>query len=211
MDRGAELFQSGREDAAAQDNKTHTEIIHKEDHTAPGSKVMEVKEAQPYPEPEKQELAAMLIEKVLLHSDFVEAEPTTFREAWDHPDPQSREKWREAIRKEFRDMINRGIWRKIKRKGMPSDRRCVKSKWVFKIKRNGVYRARLVACGYSQIPGVDFSKVPYSPVINNVTYWIMILLSLIYGYSNVIIDVETAFLHGELGKVKKSTWNALQD
>ena len=24
-------------------------------------------------------------------------EPNSFREAWDHPDPQQREKWREAI------------------------------------------------------------------------------------------------------------------
>ena len=32
-------------------------------------------------------------------------EPKSFREAWDHPDPTKREKWRTAIRKEFRDMI----------------------------------------------------------------------------------------------------------
>ena len=30
---------------------------------------------------------------------------------------------------------------------------------LFKIKRNGVYHARLVACGYRQIPGVNFSKL----------------------------------------------------
>jgi hypothetical protein len=53
---------------------------------------------------------------------------------------------------------------------MDKGRRCVKCKWVLKIKRNGVYRARLVACGYSQVPGIDFNEVPYSPVINNVTY-----------------------------------------
>ena len=73
----------------------------------------------------------------------------------------------------------------------------MKSRWVLAIKRNGIYRARLVACGYSQIPGVDFNKIPYSPVINDVTYRLMLIVSLMKRYSNVLIDVVTAFLHGE--------------
>ena len=49
-------------------------------------------------------------------------------------------------------MNNRGVWRKIKRSDVPKGRRLVKYKWVFDIKRNGRFRARLVVCGYSQIP-----------------------------------------------------------
>ncbi|CAJ1937323.1 unnamed protein product [Cylindrotheca closterium] len=37
-------------------------------------------------------------------------EPKNFQEAWNHPDKYQRDKWREAIRKEFRDMIRRGFW-----------------------------------------------------------------------------------------------------
>ena len=40
-------------------------------------------------------------------------EPESFREAWDHPDPNQREKWRQAIKKELGDMNKRGVWRKI--------------------------------------------------------------------------------------------------
>ena len=32
--------------------------------------------------------------------------PKTFRKAWDHKDPTQKEKWRKAIRKEFKDMIS---------------------------------------------------------------------------------------------------------
>jgi len=95
-------------------------------------------------------------------------------------------------------MENRKVWTVVKKEDMPSDRRCVKCKWVFKVKRNGVYRARLVACGYSQIPGVDFSEVPYSPVINDVTYRILLVLSLVKKYTNVLIDIVTAFLYGTI-------------
>ena len=42
---------------------------------------------------------------------------------------------------------------------MPSYLRCVKYKWAFKRKHKGVYHSRLVACGYIQVPEVDFSKI----------------------------------------------------
>ena len=76
-------------------------------------------------------------------------------------------------------MENRKVYKIIKRAEMPKDQTCVKHKWVLAIKRNGIYRAKLVACGYSQIPGVDFNKIPYSPVINDVTYRLMLNVSLI--------------------------------
>jgi len=41
-------------------------------------------------------------------------EPITFREAYNHPDPEQREKWREAIKKDFRDMQHHGVWKKVK-------------------------------------------------------------------------------------------------
>ena len=49
--------------------------------------------------------------------------PDTFREAWDHHIPEEREKWRQAIRKEFSDMIKRKVWRytkKIRNSNKPS-------------------------------------------------------------------------------------------
>jgi len=124
-------------------------------------------------------------------------EPTTFREAYDHPDPEQGEKWRTAIQKEFHDMNRRGVWRKVRRSSIPKGRRCIRSKWVFKIKRDGVFRARLVACGYSQIPGVDFTE-NFAPVVNDVTWRILIVAMLVWKLDAIIIDAETAFLHGDL-------------
>jgi Reverse transcriptase (RNA-dependent DNA polymerase) len=66
-------------------------------------------------------------------------------------------------------------WEVMKKEDIPQNRRTIKCKWIFKIKRNGVFRARLVACGYSQIPGVDFNE-SFAPVVNDVSFRIMLLL-----------------------------------
>ena len=71
--------------------------------------------------------------------------PTKFQEAWHHPDPYQREKWRTATRTEFNKMRTMVVWRKVKRSTMPKERRCVKNRWVFDIKRNGIFWAKLVA------------------------------------------------------------------
>ena len=124
--------------------------------------------------------------------------PRSFQEAWNHPDPFQRKMWRAGIRKEFKKMDDLSVWIIIKRIHKPENRRCVKHKWVLEIKRNGIFRARLVACGYSQVPGIDFQD-SYSPVVNDATVRLLIIVMLVFELDSLIIDIETAFLHGILG------------
>jgi hypothetical protein len=77
--------------------------------------------------------------------------PMTFNNAWNHPDKWQRWKWREAITKEFTKMENLKIWKKIKHSEIPKGRQCVKHKWVFEIKRNGVFQARLVTVKFQEL------------------------------------------------------------
>ena len=123
--------------------------------------------------------------------------PTNFQEAWHHRDPEERSKWQAAIRKEFKDMINRNVWRYAKINRIPQNRRLIGNKWVFKKKRNGVYRARMVALGYAQIPGVDH-KDNFSPVVSEIAFRTILILGMIYEWDFEIVDIETAFLYGEL-------------
>ena len=62
---------------------------------------------------------------------------------------------------------------------MPPDCRC--SKWVFNIKCNNMYQAQLVACHYSQVLGVHFSK-NYLPIVNDIKYHIQLLMVINFGY-----------------------------
>jgi hypothetical protein len=124
-------------------------------------------------------------------------EPESFKDAYYLPNHEDRMKWREAISKEFDEMKEKEVYEKICKSELPNGRTCIKNKWVFKIKRNGIFRARLVACGYSQVPGVDFQE-SFAPVINDVTFRILLIMMLTWNLKGKIVDIETAFLHGNL-------------
>ena len=96
-------------------------------------------------------------------------EPQTFQEAWHSLVEEERNNWQISIRKETNSMINRGVWRKIDKVMIPENRRLSGNKWVFKFKRNGTYRARLVALGYSQIPGVNYLD-NFAPAAHDVSF-----------------------------------------
>ena len=124
-------------------------------------------------------------------------EPKTFQEAWHYPIENERNSWRAAIRKEIKSMIDRGVWRKTDRKKIPNNRRLIGNKWVFKIKRDGTYRARLVALGYSQIPGVDYTD-NFVPVAHDVSFRIALARMMVEILDSLVMDVETAFLYGDI-------------
>jgi Reverse transcriptase (RNA-dependent DNA polymerase) len=54
-----------------------------------------------------------------------------------------------------------------------------------------------VARSYCQIPGLDFQE-SYAPVINDVTFRILLVTLLTWNLSGKVIDIKTAFLHGNL-------------
>ena len=124
-------------------------------------------------------------------------EPKTFQEAWHSPVEEERNNWQAAIRKEIKSMINIGVWRKIDKVKIPENRRLIGNKWVFKIKRDGTYRARLVALGYSQIPGIDYTD-NFAPVAHDVSFRIALARMMVEKLDSLVMDVENAFLYGDI-------------
>ena len=124
-------------------------------------------------------------------------EPQSFQEAWWDPDLIARENLQETIRLELKKMLDMGVWRHVKREDHPNDCRLVGCGWVSKVKRNGVYHARLVAKGFSQIPGVDFTD-NYSPVVNDVTFRVVVARMHIETSKEKVVDNDNAFVNGDL-------------
>ena len=59
------------------------------------------------------------------------------------------------------------------------------------------YEARLVAQGFSQIPGIDYEET-YSPVMDAITFRYLISLAVSKGLDMRLMDVVTAYLYGSL-------------
>ena len=82
------------------------------------------------------------------------------------------------------------------------DTKPVGYKWVFVRKRNEKgevvrYKARLVAQGFSQRPGIDYEET-YSPVVDATTLRYLISLAVKEKIDLRLMDVVTAYLYGPL-------------
>ncbi|GMI72814.1 hypothetical protein HRI_000950700 [Hibiscus trionum] len=109
------------------------------------------------------------------------------------------EEWKDAVQKEINALVEKGTWDLVQ---LPPDRIPIGCKWLFKIKRNADgsisrFKARLVAKGYSQQAGFDFSET-FSPVVKAVTVRVILNLALSNGWVLRQIDVDNAFLNGDL-------------
>ncbi|CAL9017223.1 unnamed protein product [Prunus brigantina] len=84
----------------------------------------------------------------------------------------------------------------------PGNKNIVGSKWIYKIKRNSDgsiarHKARLVAQGFSQEQGLDFSET-FSLVVCHTTVRLILSLAAMNKWQLRQLDVKNTFLHGEL-------------
>nr|GFA79377.1 retrotransposon protein, putative, Ty1-copia subclass [Tanacetum cinerariifolium] len=80
----------------------------------------------------------------------------------------------------------------------------IRSKWLFKKKTNmdgnvHIYKAFLVAKGFTQTPGIDYDET-FSLVADIRAIRILIAIAAYYDYEIWQIDVKTAFLNGYLNE-----------
>ena len=103
------------------------------------------------------------------------------------------------MNKEFNALLAYGTWTMVLK---PPNANLVGCKWVYKVKRkaNGNierFKAHLVAEGFHQQEGVDFSET-FSPVVKPPTVRLVLSLAVSHGWYLHQIDVQNAFLHGLL-------------
>ena len=124
-------------------------------------------------------------------------EPTSTEECTQRSDWQ---KWNEAIDAELKSLAKREVFGPVVR--IPKGVKPVGHKWVFVQKKNGNgeivrHKARLVAQGFSQRPGIDYEET-YSPVVDATTFRFLISLAVKEGLDLRLMDVVTAYLYGPL-------------
>jgi hypothetical protein len=125
-----------------------------------------------------------------------EDDPVTVEEALAGPDASE---WRQAIRKELASIHEHDVYDVVPR---PVGKSVVKSKFVFRRKLGPSgsvekFKARLVAKGFTQQPGVDYDET-FAPTAKFVTIRTVLSLAARFGWQVEQVDVQTAFLNGQL-------------
>lgn len=129
---------------------------------------------------------------------YVKGTPTSLTEAKKSPEWKN---WKEGIKDEYKSLMENNTWTLTE---LPKDRKTIKCKWTFKIKRdhNGNierFKARLVAKGFSQVKGFDYNET-FAPVAKLTTFRVLMALA---NHEKLFIhqmDVKTAFLNGDLNE-----------
>ncbi|UYV82136.1 hypothetical protein LAZ67_21001087 [Cordylochernes scorpioides] len=112
---------------------------------------------------------------------------------------QNSKQWKLAMDDEFNSLMKNQTWTYVT---LPSDRKAIACKWVYKIKQNAdgsnkMFKARLVAKGYSQKPGLDYGET-FSPVVKFDSIRTILSLCASLDMEMIQLDVKSAFLNGDL-------------
>ncbi|KAJ8463851.1 hypothetical protein ONZ45_g17438 [Pleurotus djamor] len=126
-----------------------------------------------------------------LDSDPLSVEEARAREDW----PE----WKKAMDKEIGQLTDLGTYDLV---DLPDGRAPVSCKWVFRLKRNEKgevvsHKARLVARGFTQIPGIDYSET-FAPVMRLETLRILLALAAKCNLKAHVVDVKGAYLNAKL-------------
>jgi hypothetical protein len=122
--------------------------------------------------------------------------PKSYKQA---VESKEKEEWKEAMDKEIQSLIDHQVFEEVE---SANGKKLIGTKWVFTIKddlllKHQIFKARLVAQGFSQKPEIDYKEI-YSPVANFSTVLVTLVLAVDWKYKIHHFDVKTAFLNGSL-------------
>ena len=120
-------------------------------------------------------------------------EPSSYKEAI------QRDCWKRAMHSELDAIERNDTWTLVPR---PKSRKIVSTKWIYKTKYKAdgsldKHKARLVARGFTQQPGVNFDET-YAPTACMTTIRTLFSLAAHHQWPLYQMDVKSAFLNGVL-------------
>ena len=122
--------------------------------------------------------------------------PNTFKQAMNSP--QSTQ-WDEAMRKELSSLHDHDVADLIPVSSVPAGSSIIGTRWVFRVKTDGRFKARVVVQGWAQQHGIDCFTT-FAPVCRIGSQRLLLAIAAAHGWLVLAMDVQTAFLNGTLSE-----------
>lgn len=118
----------------------------------------------------------------------------TYEEAIKSPEKHA---WQKAIQEEKDSLMKNKTWTYVDADQVKG-KEILTSRWIFKVKDNGIHKARLVVRGCSQNKiDMDYENI-FSPVVNTTTLRLLFAIAARRNWNIQTLDIKTAFLYAEL-------------
>ena len=132
----------------------------------------------------------------MIHTAETYREPSTYKQTTMSPQAQY---WKATMEKEYESLMENRTWILVP---PPPGRNIIQCKWVYKIKYTSdgaidKYKAHLVAKGYSQVHGIDYTET-FSPVIKHDSIRVIFAIAAVLRMHMKQFDIGTAYLNSDL-------------
>ncbi|KAK2069328.1 hypothetical protein P8C59_003919 [Phyllachora maydis] len=132
---------------------------------------------------------------------FKDSTPTSYKQVLKLPRDE-RSKWLEAITKEFIQLLELGVFKFLPRSLLPSNRKLITCRNVLKVKNDAKnrpikYKSRLVARGFMQVEGLDYT-VTYASTSILPTWRILLAIGAVLDWEIEQADFIGVFLNSAL-------------
>lgn len=133
--------------------------------------------------------------------DYVVGQVIVDEEPKDYKEAMLVSQWKSAMNAEIAAHTANQTWELM---SLPPGKKVIGVKWVFKIKRDEAgkivkHKARIVAKGYTQSFGIDFTEV-YAPVTRQATLRVLLAVASKQGLLLKQYDFKTAYLNGTINE-----------
>ncbi|KAK2071279.1 hypothetical protein P8C59_005715 [Phyllachora maydis] len=127
--------------------------------------------------------------------------PTTYKQVLKLPRDE-RSKWLKAITKEFIQLLELGVFKFLPRSLLPSNRKLITCRNILKVKKDAKnrpikYKSRLVARGFMQVEGLDYT-ITYASTSIPPTWRILLAIGTVLDWEIEQADFIGVFLNSAL-------------
>lgn len=103
-------------------------------------------------------------------------------------------KWICAIEEEMQSLLKNQTWDLVP---LPKGNCAIGCKWIYKVKDDGRYKARLVVTKFAQRKGKKYDEI-FALVVFHTSIQIFLALVAIYDLELEQLDVKSTFFHDDL-------------